>query len=85
MESCKLIPDFATWVQCFSFYIAVITAKEPKRTKNMLAYLSLIAKCRLKYRWPSWLVYDQNFRQVVTMTGTRLTQAFMLNASLVHL
>lgn len=70
-ESRKIIPDFATWVQCFSVYMAVVTAKDPDRTKNLLAYLSLIAKCSLKYRWPSWVVYDQNFRQEAAESGLR--------------
>ena len=26
-------------------------------------------KCSLKYRWPSWLVYDQNFRQEAAESG----------------
>ena len=71
LESRKLIPDLATWVQCFSVYTAVVTAKDPERTKNMLAYLTLIAKCSLKYRWPSWLVYDQNFRQQAAEVGLK--------------
>ena len=71
VESRKIIPDLATWVQCFSIYMAVATAKDPDRTKNMLAYLSLIAKCSLKYRWPSWVVYDQNFRQEAAESGRR--------------
>ena len=36
------------------------------------AYASTIAKASTKYRWSSWLVYDQNFRQesiTVTKTG----------------
>ena len=44
MESRKLIPDPATWIQCISIYAAVIITKEPERVKNMLAYMSLIAK-----------------------------------------
>ena len=58
MESRKLIPDLAMWIQCFSIYAAVVTTKEPERTKNLLAYMSLIAKCSLKYKWPSWVVYN---------------------------
>ena len=52
MESRKLIPDLATWIQCFSVYAAVVIGQEPERTKNLLAYmlLMLIAKCSL---WPS--------------------------------
>ena len=41
----KLIPDLATWVQCFGIYAAVITSKDPTRIKNLFAYLTLIAKC----------------------------------------
>ena len=47
MEHRKRIPDFATWVQCFNIYAVVIIAKEPERAKNLLAYMSLIAKCSL--------------------------------------
>ena len=54
----KLILDFATWVQCFNIYAAVIISKEPERAKNLLAYMSLIVKCSLKFEWPSWAVYD---------------------------
>ena len=28
-----------------------------------MAYISCIAKASLKYVWPSWLVYDQDFQQ----------------------
>lgn len=69
MESRKLIPDLATWIQCFSIYTAVITTKEPERVKNLLAYTLLIAKCSLKYKWPSWVVYDLNFRQDAAEVG----------------
>ena len=40
-----MISDLAMWVQCFSVYMAVVTAKEPARTKNLLAYQAVIAKC----------------------------------------
>ena len=30
---------------------------------DLMAYASIIAKASQKYRWPSWIVYDQNFRQ----------------------
>ena len=53
IESRKLIPDLATWIQCFSIYSAMIISKEPEHAKNLVAYMSLIAKCSLKYRWPS--------------------------------
>ena len=71
LENRKLIPDLATWVQCFIIYSAVLISKEPDRAKNLLAYMSLIAKCSLKYKWPSWVVYDLNFRQEAAETGQR--------------
>ena len=70
-ESRKLIPDLATWIQCFSIYAAVIITKEPERAKNLLAYMSLIAKCSLKYKWRSWVVYDLNFRQDAAEVGQK--------------
>ena len=42
-----LISDFATWAQCFAIFTAVISSREPN----------------LKYKWPSWVVYDLNFHQ----------------------
>ena len=71
LENRKLIPDLATWVQCFSIYAAVVISKEPERAKNLLAYMSLIAKCSLKYKWPSWVVYDLNFRQGAAEAGQK--------------
>ena len=58
----KIIPDLATWVQCFALYATVILAQEPERMADLMAYASIIAKASQKYRWPSWIVYDQNFR-----------------------
>ena len=49
MEHRKLIPDLATWVQCFNIYAAVIISKELERARNLLAYMLLIAKCSPKF------------------------------------
>ena len=67
----KLIPDLATWIQCFALYMAVITKKEPDRAKNLLAYMTTIAKASLKYSWPSWVVYDLNYRQDAADNGLK--------------
>ena len=71
MEHRKLIPDFATWEQCFNIYAAVIISKEPERAKNLLAYMSLITKCSLKFEWPSLAVYDLNFQQDAADSGPK--------------
>ena len=58
-QSKKLIPDLATWVQCFALYLAVLAPQQPSRIPDLMAYMSCIAKASQKYNWPSWLVYDQ--------------------------
>ena len=65
LQTRKIIPDFATWVQCFSLYSATLASKFPERIQELMTYQTTIAKASRKYRWPSWVVYDQNFRQEV--------------------
>jgi hypothetical protein len=67
----KLIPDLPTWVQCFNVYLAVILEREPSRTKSLLAYMNTIVKASTKYKWPSWIVYDQNYRQEAVDNGLK--------------
>lgn len=63
IQARKIIPDFATWVQCFALYTATLATKSPERIPDLMAYQTIIAKASQKYRWPSWVVYDQKFRQ----------------------
>ncbi len=63
LQARKIIPDLATWVQCFSLYASVVALSSPARISELMAYLTVIAKASQRYRWPSWIVYDQNFRQ----------------------
>ena len=58
----RVIPDLATWSQCFALYVAVLAPSQP-RLADLMAYQSLIAKVSAKFKWPSWVVYDQNFQQ----------------------
>ena len=63
LQTKKLIPDFQTWVQCFAIYVAVIAPKQPERVPDLMAYANNIARASKKFKWPAWVVYDQNFRQ----------------------
>ena len=63
LQARKIIPDLATWLQCFALYVATLAPSHPSRVPEMMAYQTIIAKASQKYRWPSWVVYDQNFRQ----------------------
>ena len=58
----KLIPDLATWIQCFTIFMAIVTKHQPDHTSELLAYMNLIVRASTKYKWPSWVIYDQNFR-----------------------
>ncbi len=58
----RLIPDFPTWLQCFSVYSAVLILKYPERATSLLLYQKNIAYLSQRFRWPSWVVYDNSFR-----------------------
>ncbi len=62
LQNRKAIGDLPTWLQCFGCYMAVITARSPARMPDLLGYMLTIVKASQKYKWPSWVVYDQNFR-----------------------
>ena len=61
----KAIPDFTTWAQCFAVYSAAILQKQPGRAADLMAYFFATASNARRYKWPSWVVYDQNFRQLM--------------------
>ena len=44
MQTKKMIPDLATWVQCFSTYCTVLLSKFPTRLAELMAYQTAIAK-----------------------------------------
>ena len=58
----KLIGSLALWAQCFSLYTMVLASRYPDRTPDMLGCIWLMAKLSSKYKWPSWVSYDQSFR-----------------------
>ncbi len=62
-QSRKLIPDLATWLQCFALYTAAVLQEHQERAAELMAYQSIIAKASLRYKWPSWVIYDMSFRQ----------------------
>ena len=69
----QLLSDFTTWAQCFAIYAAAILSRQSHRMADLMAYMVETANNAKKYRWPSWLVYDQNFRQqMAARYGQRL-------------
>ena len=63
LQARKVIPNLATWSQCFALYVAVLVPQQPDRLLDLMAYQTLVAKASAKFKWPSWVVYDQNYRQ----------------------
>lgn len=63
MQACKIIPDLATWLQCYSLYVATLASKFPATVLELMAYQTIIAKASQRYRRLSWVIYDYNFRQ----------------------
>ena len=59
----KLIPNYETWSQCFSPFAAVTITHDPSRVGDLMAYSHSTTAMAKKYPWPSWIVYDQSFRE----------------------
>ena len=47
LQARKIIPDLATWKQCFS-----LCAKYSARLPELMVYWTIIAKASQRYRWP---------------------------------
>ena len=59
----RLIPDFPTWAQCFALFATVKASHQPSMIAELMAYMVEMAKYAKRFQWPSWVIYDQNFRQ----------------------
>lgn len=69
VQARKLTPDLATWLQCFGlFYHCSGTQESPTsaRTRGLYVHNS---ESKSKYKWPWWVIYDQNFRMEVAGTS----------------
>ena len=62
-RSSKIIPDIATWHQCYYLWMTVALKADPSRLQELLSYGYLITKCSKAFKWPSWVMYNQEFRQ----------------------
>ena len=64
----RLIPDI-TWVQCFAIYTSVVATIFADRVPSMLGYTVDIIRASHQFRWPSWVIYDANYRREAAATG----------------
>ena len=60
------IPDFESWLQCFSAYAAVICSRYPDKARELWAYQSFMIAEHRKCKGRGWLIYDSAFRQQIT-------------------
>ena len=60
----KQISTIEQWVICFSSYMSVVVLRAPNRTRDLLAYLSLVVKAAHNFEGTPWLwlSYDAHFR-----------------------
>ena len=43
--------------------------EQPDHISELMAYQLEIVKCVKKYKWPSWVIYNTNFRQAANTPG----------------
>lgn len=59
------VPDFESWLQCFSAYAAVVCNKYPHKGKELWAYQAMMISEHRKCGGRGWLLYDSAFRQQI--------------------
>ena len=64
----RQIGDIATWVQLFSIYMLILASAHPGDIPKLVAYQLLIVKHAKKFKYPSWLHYDIEFRKFAAIT-----------------
>ena len=60
----RQVTNILEWVQCYSIYIAVLTARHPNRIQDLMGYQALIVKACPEYGSETWLGYDRRFCQL---------------------
>ena len=58
-----------TWVECFVSFMSVVATYAPQRSRDLLAYMSLILRTAKRFGGHAWLNYDRAFRQEADASG----------------
>ncbi len=73
------VPDVLSWLQCFTTYAAVVTARYPEKIRELLAYQAMIISEARRCGGRGWLLYDAAFRQQIrsfeTVDFSRINQS----------
>ena len=59
----RQIPDLATWVEVFTTYLLVLSSRFPETLRDLISYQLFIVKHSKRFRYPSWLFYDVEYRK----------------------
>ena len=85
VRSRRIIPDLATWMQCYAIYVAVKGAHSPDGVPELMAYQAIIAKASRKssghHGSYTTKISDRRQQVVLASHGRGSSQAFMPNAS----
>lgn len=68
--SCREVPDFESWLQCFSSYAAVVASRYPHKCGELWAYQAIMIAEHRKCGGRGWLLYNSAFRQQITSLET---------------
>ncbi len=69
----RQIIDIAPWVQLYCTYILILSSRHPQVLPELIPYQLFIVKAakiktKKKFRYPSWLYYDTEFRKWAATT-----------------
>ena len=79
-QSRREVPDILSWLQCFGLYAAVVSSRFPEKTKELLAYQTLMITEARRCGGRGWALYDAAFRQ--QMVSFETTNFAKINQSL---
>lgn len=66
----RAIPDILSWLQCFGLYAAVVTSHYPEKSRELLAYQTMLIAESRRCGGRGWLLYDTAFRQQIVSFDT---------------
>lgn len=75
LQSRRVIPDLATWSQCYALFVAVLAPHQPERLPELMAYQSLIAN------WERPILYVSAYNNIPAFADAPMSPS-KLNAQL---
>ncbi len=76
LQQLKPTGDLPTWL-VFWLLHGSVTSRYPARVPDLIGYMLTIVSVSQKYKWPSWVVCDQNFRMEAADKGSLGSQSYI--------